>query len=107
MNLSQIKKSVQPGDVFDVTNHYITREDHPSFGTSRREVTRVTANRVYLASADGTTSVDGTPWESEINWPKASQVHSADGDTIEITGGGVSQRKTPDAPFLTLRRVAS
>ncbi|MEV1170835.1 hypothetical protein [Nonomuraea sp. NPDC049784] len=96
MTLAEIKRRVQPGQVYDVTNHYITRTDHPAYGTTRRSVTRVTNYRFYMAEAAGGR-------ESPIEWPKAAQVSiDADG-VIRLCGGGVSQK--PDEPFLTLTPV--
>lgn len=96
MTLAAIKRLVQPGQVFDVTNHYLTRVDHPAYGTTRRTVTRVTGSRFYLAYDNGK--------ESYVDWPKAAQVSaSPDGSEIALRGAGIGQR--PDEPFLTLRRV--
>jgi hypothetical protein len=92
-SLAEIKRRVQAGSVYDVTNHYIQRPDHPSFGTQRREVMRVSASRFYLSHR---TRPDGAP----VDWPKAAQVQMDDDGTIRLYGGGVSQG--PDDLFLTL-----
>jgi hypothetical protein len=49
MTLAEIKRRVQPGQVYDITNHYITRPDHPSYGTTRRFVVRTTQARIYMS----------------------------------------------------------
>lgn len=97
MTLTEIKRQVQPGKVYDVTNHYIKREDHPCFGTVRRQVTRVTTSRIYLSHP--------TRDESGIDWPKASQVSMDADGSIHLRGGGAAQK--PDEPFLTLTPVAA
>lgn len=96
MTLAEIKRRVRPGQVYDVTNHYITRRDHPGFGTTRRTVTRATTSRFYLAYPAGGSEVP-------VDWPKAAQVSiDADG-VIRLLGGGIGQR--PGEPFLTLAPV--
>jgi hypothetical protein len=95
MTLADIKRRVQAGQVYNVTNHYITRTDHPGYGTTRRTVTRVTTSRFYLAYATGR--------EVPVDWPKAAQV-SADADgVIRFLGGGAGQQ--PGELFLTLTPV--
>jgi len=97
MTLAEIKRRVQPGQKYDVTNHYITHADHPGYGTTRRTVTRVTASRFYMAQAAGGR-------EAPVYWPKAAQVSiDADG-VIRLRGGGAGQK--PEQPFLTLAPVA-
>ena len=61
MPLTAIRSAVRPGQVYDVTNHHVTREDHPAFGTTRRAVTRITGSRFYLSArppGTGETPVD-------------------------------------------------
>jgi hypothetical protein len=96
-SLAEIKRRVQPGQVYDVTNHYLTRADHVGYGTTRRTVTRTTASRIYMKLAAGGR-------EMLIDWPKASQVSIDAEGVIRLCGGGVSQK--PDLPFLTLTPVA-
>lgn len=88
------KRLLTPGTVWDVTNHYISREDHPAFGTNRRTVTRTTGSRVYLAYDSGA--------ESYVDYPKAAQVE-VDGATVRFFGGGASQPVTD--LFLTFTPV--
>jgi hypothetical protein len=92
MTLAEIKRRVQKDQVYDVTNHYITRTDHPGYGTTRRTVTRVTSTRFYLAYATGR--------EVPVDWPKAAQVSADDGGVIRLLGGGAGQQ--PGELFLTL-----
>lgn len=95
-SLADIRRSVQPGNVYDVTNHYIKREDHPSFGTNRRTVIRATSARFYLSHER---RADGSP----IDWPKAAQAQMDLDGTIRLYGGGLGQQ--PHELFLTLLPV--
>jgi hypothetical protein len=95
MTLADIKRHVRPGQVYDVTNHYITRTGHPAFGTTRRTVTRITASRIYLAYARG--------GESGIDWPKATQVSMDAKGVIRLRGGGAGQQ--PGDLLVTLAPV--
>jgi hypothetical protein len=95
--LATIKEAVAPGRVFEVTNHIITRPDHPLSGTIRRTVTRTTSRRFYLSHpARG---------ESEVDWPPAAQVQMDGDGTIRLYGGGLGQ--DPDDLFLTLVPVTN
>jgi hypothetical protein len=87
MRLTEAKQWVTVAPPLEVTNHYITRPDHPCFGTRRRVVTKVTGSSFYL---------DG----GRIGWPKASQV--AEGPNGELLLYG--HPKAGDL-FLTLRRA--
>jgi hypothetical protein len=95
MTLAHIKNHVRPGQVYDVTNHYITRTDHPAFGTTRRTVTRTTTSRIYLAYTGG--------GESGIDWPRTAQASMDADGVIQLRGGGAGQQ--PDDLFLTLTPV--
>ncbi len=96
MTLADIKRLIRPGQEWDVTNHYITRPDHPGYGTTRRTVTKVTHTRFYLTR-------EGSTGTSPIDWPKAAQVSAGDDGAITLRGGGLGQK--PGDLFLTLRRV--
>lgn len=98
MPLTAIKSTVYPGRVFDVTNHFIKREDHPGFGTTRRSVTRVTGSRIYMSLV--ATDVGKPGKEREIDWPPASRCDMDPDGTIRLYGGGCNQK--PDELFLTL-----
>jgi hypothetical protein len=90
--LADVKRAVKAGQVYDVTNHYITREDHPCFGTRRATVTKVNGTSFYLS---------GSQWG--IPWPKAGQAEVAADGTVRLYGGGAGQ---PDADlFLTLTQA--
>ncbi len=97
MNATAVRKSVSPGTTWDVTNHYITREDHPCFGTRRRTVTRTTSGRFYYVDKDGD--------EGCIEWPKAFQIRPMPDGSIQLFGGGCSQK--PTDLFVTLRPVTA
>jgi hypothetical protein len=84
MTLAEIKRHVRPGQVYDVTNHYITRTDHPAFGTTRRTVTRTTGHRIPHA-------------------PGGRRI----GDRLAERGAGVDGRRRGDpAPRLRRRSAA-
>lgn len=106
--LTEIKRTVRPGDVFDVTNHYIRRPDHPCYGTSRREVVKVNTSALYLGYPRGA-SMNTSPGRraagSRIEWPRASQVQRDTDGTIRIYGGGIGQ--VAGELFLTLVPVSS
>lgn len=88
MTKAAIRNLFTPGQRVTVTNHYITREDHPCFGTRVRMVARVTTSHLHFAES------------GSVAWPKASQM-TADGGTVRLFGGGVGQ--AADAPFLTIQ----
>lgn len=95
MTLADIKRHVQPGQVYDVTSPYITGTDHPAFGTTRRTVTRITGSRIYLTYSGG--------GESGIDWPNAPRASMDANGVIQLRGGGAGQQ--PDELFLTLTPV--
>lgn len=88
-----LRDRIKPGDVFDVTNHYIKREDHACFGTKRRVITRVNSSAFYW-------TIEGHDKENRQEWPKVSAFSVESDGTISLLGGGVGQR--PADPFLTL-----
>lgn len=92
--LSEFKAAMKPGAVIEVTNHYVTREDHPSFGTTSRTVAKVNSASMYTSAS---------PWP--MKWPKASQIKSTDSGAWQWFGGGAGQG--PDDLFLTVRVVES
>jgi hypothetical protein len=98
VTLAEIKRRVHPGQVYDVTNHYITKADHLACGTTRRTVTRVTAARFYMAYLAGGD-------EGPVDWPKSAQVSVDDTGVIRLRGGGARQQ--PDELFMTLVPVAA
>lgn len=102
MTLTAVKHLVQPGQVYDVTNHYITRTDHPAYGTTRRKVTKVTGSSVYLGYVLPSGDVVSAEWPT-FAWPKASQVQADDDGTVRLYGMGAGQ--PADALFLTLKPV--
>lgn len=87
--LADVRGLFTVGSRWAVTNHYINRPDHRSFGTTERTVTRTTSARVYMA-------FDGEK-EREIDWPKATQV------TVDAEGVVTfrSHPKMPGEAFLT------
>lgn len=89
--LTAFKAAMRPGVTIEVTNHYITREDHPSFGTTRRRVAKVNSASFYT---------DANPWP--MQWPKASQVvQNPEDGSWDVLGGGAGQK--PHERYLTIR----
>ena len=99
MTLAEIKRRVQAGQVYDVTNHFITRQDHASFGTTRRVVTGPWP-AASTCRWRPPTSKGHAKLAREIDWPKASQVQMDDDGVIRLYGGGAGQ--DPSDLFLTL-----
>lgn len=98
MTLSDIKRAIRVGDVYDVTNHYVTNPEHVWFGTTRRRVQRV--NSVGFALELEPHRDDAEP-PSILAWPKASQIERDPDGTIRIYGRGPSFGN-PNDLFLTL-----
>jgi hypothetical protein len=90
--LAEVKRAIRPGAAYDVTNHYITRADHPCYGTRRDTVAAVTGSSFRWASSQ---------WATK--WPKATQVQMDGDGTIRLYGLGAGQQA--DEPFLTMRPV--
>ena len=93
MTFAEIKRRVQAGQVYDVTNHFITRHDHASFGTTRRVVVRTTASRIYLSMAAADLQPGHAGGAREIDWPKASQVQMDGDGVIRLYGGSRAGQK--------------
>jgi len=88
-----IKRQIQPGQVYEVTNHYITRPDHPCYGTRRETIAVVNTSSFRF---------EGTQWG--IPWPKAAQMEMDAGGAIKLFGGGAAQ--SPTELFMTLTPVS-
>jgi len=89
MTAAAIRALLAPGVVVRVTNHFITRADHPCFGTQDRTVARVTSGGLWF-------TVSG-----RVAWPKAAQLaYDAHARTITFYGGGIGQ--APTDRFLTI-----
>jgi len=84
--LQALKAVMVPGARIAITNHYITKKDHPCYGTRVETVTKTTSGRVMF-----------TPTNRGVPWPKASAV-KRDGDAFLVYG-----HPTPEALFLTIR----
>ena len=87
MTLKAIRALFNAGQIIKVTNHYITRPDHPCYGTRERTIARVSSSHLWL------------PESGSVPWPRASQV-SVSGNTVILRGGGIGQ--DAQAPFLTI-----
>jgi len=85
MNKNQIRRLFVPGMTVTVTNHYITRPDHPCFGTRVRTVAKVTASHLHF---DETGSVP---------WPKAADLRLERDTTVRFYG-----HPKPGDLFLTI-----
>lgn len=78
MSLSAIRALFRPGQTVLVTNHYITRPDHPCFGTTPRTIAKVTSSHLWFTSS------------GNVPWPKASQITHEEG-AVRFYGGGAGQ----------------
>jgi hypothetical protein len=95
MNAATIRRMFAPGQEWEVTNHYLTRVDHPYYGTTVRKVVRVSSNGVTLEAPKSTEEPHLT------RWPKAAHLTLTDDGAIDWRG----HPSQPDAPFLTFRQV--
>lgn len=73
--LQQLKALLVAGTDIEVTNHYITREDHPCFGTTARTVAKANSGSWYY---------EGQKWGNP--WPKAGDVKQINASTFEQYG---------------------
>lgn len=87
MTLANIRSMFKPGDRVRVTNHYISRPDHPCFGTHERSIARVTSTGLWFVES------------GRVAWPPRPQIQS-EGSTVQFYGGGIGQQ--PSDLFLTL-----
>jgi hypothetical protein len=87
MTKAQIRALFRPGQTVRVTNHYITREDHPCFGTQTRTVAKVTTTSLWFTAT------------GNVQWPRVDQVETEDG-IVRLFGGGIGQQ--PTDLFLTI-----
>lgn len=95
MTAKAIRATVTPGSVWEITNHYINRPDHPCYGTRRVTVDRANDSAFYVVGYfDGDRKAT-----SRIEWPKAAQITQT-GEVIRLWGGGINQG--PDDLFLTM-----
>lgn len=89
MSKADIIRLFKPGQRVRVTNHYITRADHPCFGTQTRTVTRVNGSAIWFEPS------------GRVEWPKAAQIAiEPDGSAVKFFGGGIGQQ--PTDLFLTI-----
>lgn len=97
----ELREALPVGALVEVTNHWITREDHPCSGTSMREVLSNTSAGFYLTMPDAETMAK-YPQGSRVEWPKASQVGVNDAGCIVI----LHEVDGVNVPFLTIRGSA-
>lgn len=88
--LTEFRAWIKPGMDIEITNHYISREDHPCYGTRTAHIDKVNSASYYL---------DGSQWPSKF--PKASQIKRDETGAFLIYGGGASQKS--DELFLTIQ----
>lgn len=89
-----VRRLFAPGQTWDVTNHWITRVDHPSFGTTRRTVDAVNTSGLRFRSI--------RPWDraETLKWPKSADLTIDDEGTVYWSG-----HPKPGMLFLTLVQV--
>ncbi len=90
MTLKDIREAFAPGQQVKVTNHYITRPDHPCYGTQTRTVSRVTSSHLWFTES------------GSVQWPNRSQIIAIPG-MVQLFGGGIGQQ--PTDMFLTIEVV--
>ena len=91
MTLVEIKRRLQPGQVYAVTNHRLG----PEFGPVTARVARLAGKYgFYLEHALG---------ESKINWPPARHATRDEDGSIHLRGTGVHAGE----PYLTLVPVTN
>lgn len=89
MTRKQIIALFAPGQRVRVTNHYITKTDHPCYGIQDRTIARVNGNSLWFTET------------GNVEWPNAAQLlASNDGRVVSLFGGGIGQG--PNDLFLTL-----
>ena len=77
--LTDFKATMRPGAVVDVTNHFITREDHECFGTTRRTITNAnTSSWSYYEPAHDS--------DHAMKWPLARNIFRSEMGTFQIFG---------------------
>ena len=91
LSLKAIRALFAPGDVVTVTNHYITRADHPCYGTQQRIIAKVSSSHLHFTES------------GHVPWPKATQI-ALYGDAVKFYGGGLGQG--PTDLFLTIAHAA-
>jgi hypothetical protein len=92
MSAKAIRALFTPGQIVSVTNHYITRTDHPCHGTNRRTIARVTSSHLHFDT------------NGSVEWPKAAQLRAAAG-SVQFFGGGAGQ--APADLFLTIAFITA
>lgn len=82
-----LRDVIVSGREFDVTNHYIQREDHPRYGTRRESVGKANSAAFYLG-------------RSRLVWPTLDRFTVTDDGIVTLYGYGAAQK--PDDLFMTL-----
>lgn len=80
MTKREIINRFKPGQVVTVTNHYITKSDHPCFGTHQRTIRSVNGSSIYFTET------------GRVEWPQAWQMRIYDDKVVELYGGGIGQQ---------------
>jgi hypothetical protein len=90
MTLTEIKRRLRPGQVYQVTNHRLSAE----FSPVTVRVARLTGEYGFY--------VEHSLGESKVSWPPARHVRRDDDGTLHLMGTGVQAGR----PFLTFVPVA-
>jgi hypothetical protein len=93
MTVADLRRMLIPGVRVRITNHYITREDHPCFGTRDEEIVKANGSTFTLSNPRGARP-------SPISWPRRDQLVANENGSVTILGGGI--RQAADEPFLTI-----
>ncbi len=76
--LQEFKALMVPGVSVDVTNNYITREDHPCYGTHQRVVTWSNGSSWHYVSDE--------TGDNCMHWPKSRNIQRGDNGAFIIFG---------------------
>lgn len=66
MSAAAIRALFRPGQLVSVTNHYISRPDHPCYGTNDRTVLKATGSHLWFDTG------------GNVPWPKAANLRVED-----------------------------
>lgn len=75
MSLAAIRRTIAPGQQYDVTND--AHPSNPFYGTHRRSIVSVNTVGFCLSHPD-------VPEGSNVDWPSASQIDMDDGGVIRL-----------------------
>lgn len=87
----EMVETFAPGDRVTVTNHWITRPDHPCYGTRTDTVARVNAGAITFEQG------------GRVPWPPAARLEQPEPGRVVIIGHPQRADLHP-GPFLDIRK---